>query len=104
MPSSDDTEPIAFDPDPTEQIFNEVPPWGTFASAPVTEKELRLRVYDDGWDATTWDRVTGINISDTGLLLIQGNIVVGPDEFNTALAAFAPGFWSMYRIMGADEE
>jgi hypothetical protein len=68
----------------------------------VDTVELQVTVTDETWDPTTFERVTGINISDTGILVIQANVVIGNQEVNTAIASYAPGFWSRYVIQGAE--
>lgn len=71
------------------------PAWGM---APTPDQEIAVRVYDVEWSARVYDRVTGINLADNGLLVLQGNVVLGNRDVNTGIAAYAPGAWQLYEI------
>jgi hypothetical protein len=68
----------------------------------VLEQELALRVYDAEWKCRIYERVTGINLADNGLLVIQGNVIVNDRDANTGIAAYAPGAWQLYEIEGIE--
>lgn len=85
-------------------IVNPQPPWGTNPNPPVLERELRVKVYDKDGDLTTWERVTNIIMADNGMMCLQGNVVLGNEEINTVIGAYAAGYWSMWYIDGVIDE
>lgn len=78
------------------------PAWGTNPTLPSLDQELSVRVYDSDWSCRIYERVTGINLADNGLLLIQGNVILNDRDVNTAIAAYAPGAWLLYEIDGIE--